>query len=67
MAEPARLEGTCQGLLPETELEFVVRNLCFKGAVKETTSVVPRIQSRLRTLARRERTALATLAEMTDE
>ena len=46
---------------------FVVKNLCFKGAVKETTSVLPRIQSRLYTLARRERTALSILAEVTGE
>ena len=46
---------------------FVVKNLCFKGAVKETTSVLPRIQSRLCTLARRERTVLSTLAEVTGE
>lgn len=46
---------------------FVVKNLCFKGAVREATSVLPRIQSRLCTLARRERTVLATLAEVTGE
>ena len=43
---------------------FVVKNLCFKGAVKETASVVPRIQARLREIAARERTALATLTEV---
>ncbi len=43
---------------------FVAKNLCFKGAVKETASVVPRIQARLREIAARERTALATLTEM---
>ena len=45
---------------------FVVKNLCFKGTVKEAKTVLPRIQSRLRTLAGRERTALAALAEVTD-
>lgn len=45
---------------------FVVRNLCLKGAIKETTSVVPRIQARFYDLAARERTALATLAEVAD-
>ena len=44
---------------------FVVKNLCFKGAVKETTRVLPRIQSRLCALAERERIALAILAEVT--
>ena len=43
---------------------FVVKNLCFKGAVKETDSVVPRIQARLRGIAARERIALATLTEV---
>lgn len=43
---------------------FVVKNLCFKGAVKETASVVPRIQARLRGIAAQERTALATLTEV---
>ena len=46
---------------------FVVKNLCFKGTVKEATKVLPRIQSRLCALARRERIALATLTEVTGE
>ncbi len=40
--------------------------MCFKGAVKETASVVPRIQARLREIATRERTALASLTEVMD-
>lgn len=44
---------------------FVVKNLCFKGTVKDATTVLPRIQSRLRALAGRERTALEALAEVT--
>ena len=44
---------------------FVVKNLCFKGTVKDATRVLPRIQSRLCALAGRERTTLAALAEVT--
>ena len=44
---------------------FVVKNLCFKGTVKDAATVLPRIQSRLCALAGRERTALAVLAEVT--
>ncbi len=45
---------------------FVVKNLCFKGAVKDAAGVLPRIQARLHTLAGQERTALAALAEIVD-
>ncbi len=43
---------------------FVVKNLCFKGTVRDAKNVLPRIQSRLCALAKQERNALATLAEI---
>ena len=45
---------------------FVVKNLCFKGTVKDATMVLPRIQSRLCALAGREQRALSRLAEIVD-
>ena len=45
---------------------FVVKNLCFKGTVKDATTVLPRIQSRLCALAGREQRALKRLAEIVD-
>ena len=45
---------------------FVVKNLCFKGTVKDAKNVLPRIQSRLRALAGREQRALSRLAEIVD-
>lgn len=43
---------------------FVVKNLCFKGTIKDATTVLPRIQSRLCVLAGREQRALNRLAEI---
>ena len=41
---------------------FVAKNLCFKGAIKETPKLIPRIQARLRAIAAQERHALKVLA-----
>ncbi len=41
---------------------FVAKNLCFKGALKETTKLIPRIQARLHAIAAQERKALEHLA-----
>ena len=41
---------------------FVAKNLCFKGVVKETPRLIPRIQARLHAIAIQERKALDVLA-----
>lgn len=40
---------------------FVAKNLCFKGVIKETPTLIPRIQSRIHTIAVQERKALEAL------
>ena len=60
-----RLNGLSREFESISQGWFVVKNLCFKGAVKDATTALPRIQARLHALAGRERTALATLAEVT--
>lgn len=41
---------------------FVAKNLCFKGAIKETPRLIPRIQARLHAIAAQERNTLEALA-----
>lgn len=40
---------------------FVAKNLCFKGVIKETRQLIPRIQSRLHAISTQERKAIEVL------